>query len=101
MIQIPRRWEQWAKALMAAIVGGMANSFLSALGISAGQAVGIKLDSFTPKQLLDMTIMGGLVGMFMYLKQSPVPPDSSGDTQQFTRPQVVEVKPTENTTTKG
>lgn len=85
MIQIPRRIEQWIKALWAAIISGMANSFLTAAGIGTANAVGIKIDQLSPRQLMDLTIMGGLVGMFMYLKQSPVPPDSTGDTQQFVK----------------
>lgn len=101
MIQIPQRWEQWAKALLAAVIGGAANSFLSALGISAGQAVGIKIDAFTPKQLLDMTIMGGLVGMFLYLKQSPVPPDPTGNTQVFVKTTETQINTTTNEKTSS
>lgn len=96
MISIPRKTEEWIKALVAAIVSGMANAFLAALGISGAQAVGVKMDQLSPKQLLDLTIMGGLIGMFMYLKQSPVPPDS-GNTQQFTKG----TTPVVETTTKG
>jgi len=78
--------EQWLKALVAAVVSGCSNSFLSAVGISGAQMVGVKIDSLSPKQLIVTTIMGGAIGMFAYLKQSPVPPDSTGNTEQFTKP---------------
>jgi hypothetical protein len=65
----------WLKSAAAAVVGGLANSFLSALGITGAQIVGIKVDQLNPKQLVATTIVGGLVGLALFLKQSPVPPD--------------------------
>ena len=70
----------WTKALLAAIITGSANSFLSALGISGANAVGIQIAQLDGRQLLSITVIGGLVGMAAYLKQSPVPPDDSTPT---------------------
>ncbi len=74
----------WAKGLLAAVIGGVSNSFLSAMGIVGANAVGVKIDQLTPKQIGSVCLSGGLVGLFLYLKQSPVPPN--GDTQIITKP---------------
>lgn len=78
---------QWLKAMVAAIVTGLANSFLSAVGVAGAQMVGVQVDNLSPKQLIVTTLMGGLIGMFAYLKQSPVPPDSTGNTEIFINPE--------------
>jgi hypothetical protein len=69
--------EKWLKALLAALVTGSANSFMSALGISVGQAVGIHVTQLDLHQLGYVTLFGGIVGAAAYLKQSPVPPDDT------------------------
>jgi hypothetical protein len=74
---------KWLKALAAAIITGFSNSFLSAVGVASAEMVGMKIENLSPKQLLIMTLMGGLVGMFAYLKQSPVP--LNGDTVFVTK----------------
>ena len=66
--------EIWLKGALAAVIGGISNSFLSALGITGAQVLGVKIDQLSAKQLLTTTIVGGLVGLALYLKQSPVPP---------------------------
>ena len=68
---------KWAKAVFAAFVTGASSSFLSVLGVSGAQAVGINIQQFSPKQLVATTVAGGLIGMAAYLKQSPVPPDDA------------------------
>ncbi len=70
----------WFKKLGAAAVGGGANSFLSALGITGAQIVGINVQQLSLKQLCVTTIVGAIVGLALYLKQSPVPPDNSNNT---------------------
>ena len=66
----------WLKGCAAAVVGGVSNSFLSALGITGAQIIGVKIEQLNAKQLVITTIMGGLVGLALYLKQSPVPPEA-------------------------
>jgi len=77
----------WFKGLLAAFISGVSTSFLSALGISGAQAVGVNITQLTPKQLGMTTLMGGLVGVALYWKQSPVPPDTTGNTERFTKPE--------------
>lgn len=86
MFQIPRRTEQWFKALMAAFIGGCSSSFLNAIGVTTVNTLHIaSVQQFTLKQLAEMTVIGGIVSAAFYLKQSPVPPDSTGDTQIFAK----------------
>jgi hypothetical protein len=77
---IPRRIEQWFKALLAAIIGGAAQSGLAALGITGAQAAGVAIQQLSLKQLGAVCVSGAVIGAMLYLKQSPVPPDSTGDT---------------------
>lgn len=74
-MKVPQNIEQWAKAVAAAFITGCATSFLSALGVTGAQMVGVKIDQLTPKQLFVTTVFGGLVGVAAYLKTSPVPPE--------------------------
>jgi len=85
MIQIPQKLEQWVKALIAAIVSGFSNSVLAALGIGAANSVGMNVQPLHWKQILDIGFTGAFIGMVMYLKQSPVPPDS-GNTDFIQKP---------------
>ncbi len=87
MITIPRKTEQWIKALIAAIVSGFSNSILAALGIGAANAIGVKIDPLHWSQTLDIGLTGAFIGMLMYLKQSPVPPDTgNSDPAAFVKP---------------
>jgi hypothetical protein len=69
--------KMWLKGAVASAVGGFANSFLSALGITGAQIIGVKIEQLSLRQLVITTIMGGLVGLALYLKQSPVPPEEA------------------------
>jgi hypothetical protein len=82
----------WAKALLAAFIGGVANAGLSALGISGAQAVGVQIPQLDWKQFVTVCASGGVIGAFLYLKQSPVPPDPT-DTEFLDKPKIGETKP--------
>lgn len=77
---------KWLKMLIAAAVTGCSNSFLSAVGVAGAQMIGVQIENLSPKQLIVTTLMGGLIGTFAYLKQSPVPPDSTGNTETISKP---------------
>jgi hypothetical protein len=64
----------WLRGLVAAVVTGISSSVLSALGIAGAEAVGVQVTALDAKQLSGVAVAGGLVGLFAYLKQSPVPP---------------------------
>jgi hypothetical protein len=76
----------WAKALVAAIIGGIANAGLSALGIAGANTAGLTIPQLDAKQFGSICVSGGIIGALLYLKQSPVPPDSTGDTEPTTKP---------------
>jgi len=72
------RLEVWAKGLLAAAVGGGANGVITGFA-----AVGIDPGHFNLQAGLRPTlaiagvsaIMGALIGVAAYLKQSPLPPE--------------------------
>jgi hypothetical protein len=76
----------WFKALLAAIISGIANAGLGAVGITSANMVGIPIPQLDYKQFVSLCVSGGIIGALMYLKQSPVPPDSTGDTGFIDKP---------------
>jgi hypothetical protein len=66
-------WKTWALGLWAGIISGFSTSGLSALGISGLEMAGVKIAQLDIRQALTIASVGGLVGAFLYLKQSPVP----------------------------
>jgi len=76
---------KWLKMLVAAFVTGVSTGGLTSLGIPAANAVGANIPSLDWKQLGVMSLSGGIIGLFAYLKQSPVPPDP-GNTDVITKP---------------
>lgn len=85
MLQIPRKTEQWFKALLAAVITGGANAGLGVLGIGGANAVGITVQPLNFRQLGVILLSGAVVGALAYLAKSPVPPDN-GDTQHIEKP---------------
>lgn len=85
-MKIPTNFEQWTKALIAAVVTGGANSFLAAVGVGGAQAVGVQIQNLSRNQLIATTISGAMVGMMAYLSKSPVPPDAPPATAQPVQP---------------
>jgi hypothetical protein len=65
---------KWLRGLAGAVITGLSTSFLSALGITGAEMLGVKVVQLDWKQLAVITCMGGAVGLAAYLKQSPVPP---------------------------
>lgn len=67
----------WIHGLGSAAITGFSTSFLSALGITGANAIGIKIDQLNPRQLLAVTLIGGAVGAAAYLKTSPLPQEDA------------------------
>lgn len=70
----------WFKSLIAALVTGASSTGLSALGIATANGIGVNVPKLDWPQLGIMMLSGAIVGVLSYLKASPVPPDSTGDT---------------------
>ena len=82
--------EKWFLGLCSGVVTGSATSFLSALGITGANSVGITIPQLSLRQIGVLTLIGGLVGAAAYLKQSPLPPD---DPEPPPPPQVPTMRP--------
>jgi len=78
----------WFKSLVAALVTGASSSGLAALGIATANGLGVSVPQVDWKQFGIMMLSGAIVGTLTYLKQSPVPPDSTGDTELLTKPTI-------------
>jgi len=65
----------WLHGTVSALITGATTSFLNVLGVAGAQAIGIQVTQLNFRQLAIVTIMGGIVGMAAYLKQSPLPPE--------------------------
>lgn len=80
------RWDKWLYGLGSAFIGGGAGAVVSGL-----TSMGIAPDTFNltttagaQKLLLSVGINFGIVGllsMFFYLKQSPLPTEATGNTE--------------------
>ena len=76
----------WFKALVASLVTGASSTGLSAIGIATANGLGVNVPKLDYKQLGVMLVSGGIVGVLTYLKQSPVPPDATGNTEIIKKP---------------
>lgn len=74
------RTHRWIKMGIAGVVSGGSNAGLAALGVPVANAAGAGIPPLDLKQLGVMSATGAIIGLLAYLKQSPVPPDGSGDT---------------------
>lgn len=84
-INIPRTWDKWAKAGLAAFISSGCNAGLASLGIVGAEMVGIKVPQLEWHQFLAISVSGGVIGLWMYLGKNPVPPDA-GNTTIITKP---------------
>lgn len=83
--------KQWLRGLGAAFIGGGAGAITSGI-----VSMGIAPDKFNfadvkgAAHLLSMMainfIVSGFLNSMFYLKQSPLPPESTGTTEIFTKP---------------
>lgn len=83
---MPSKTQIWLRSLIAAVVTGASSSGLAGVGIAGANALGVNVSKLDLKQLGAMCVAGGLVGMLSYLKQSPVPPVSTGETEIVPKP---------------
>jgi hypothetical protein len=63
----------WLHGLIGGVIGGAANAVLASLGIVGAQAVGVEVKTLDYDQVVAIAISGGIIGAFLYLKQSPLP----------------------------
>ena len=66
----------WLHGLAAATISGSCQAFLAILGVDGAKYVGVEIAELSGKQVLITSIVGGLISAALYLKQSPLPPES-------------------------
>lgn len=74
------KFQKWAYALIQTVVGGAATAASSWLGMSGAKELGLNVPSLNFKALGVIMLSGALTNLFFYLKQSPLPPITTGDT---------------------
>lgn len=65
----------WLRGLIGGIIAGAANAGSGFLGMTGAHAVGVDVPSLNLKSLWVLLLTSGLLAAFLYLKQSPLPPD--------------------------
>ena len=72
-----KNFQHWARGLISAVIVGASTGFLSALGVSGAQIVGVKVDQLELNQLLVVIGTAGAIRAAQFLSQSPLPPEDS------------------------
>lgn len=80
------KMKHWFHGLVSACVTGIATSGLSALGVAGLDEVGMNITKLDLKQMCIITVIGGVVGMLAYLKQSPLEPVLDDESTTTTPP---------------
>lgn len=85
------KWDVWLKGIIAAFVGGGASAIISGL-----TSMGMASDKFNLTstegfwRLVGLMganfFLNGIISIAFFLKQSPVPPESTGNTEVFQKP---------------
>ena len=71
----------WLHGLIGGAIGGGANAFVASLGIAGADAIGVQVKTLDYQQMVAIFVTGFVVSIMFYLKQSPLPPPSNGDTE--------------------
>lgn len=64
----------WLHGLIGGAIGGGANAVCATLGIAGAEALGAPVRALDFKQMGIVFLSGFFVSIFLYLKQSPLPP---------------------------
>lgn len=76
-----KRIEVWLYGLVSGAIGGGATAASAWFGMLGAKAVGMDVPSLNFKALGVIFVSGMLPTVFAYLKQSPLPPLSDGQTE--------------------
>lgn len=83
------KWDQWFYGLGSAIIGGGSAAVVG--GIVSALAFHVDVTSWNGaikvmSVMLANFVVAGFFNMFFYLKQSPLPPPVTGNTDRFINP---------------
>lgn len=82
------RIETWAYGLGKCVIGGAAATGSAWMGLAMAKSVGLEVPTLNFKALGMILITSSLSNLFFYLKQSPLPEMSDGQTEMFTKSDV-------------
>lgn len=71
----------WLRGLCAGAISGSASAGLSWLGVAGANAAGVDVRLLDGGQLCVILAVGAVTHALMYLKQSPLPPAPTGDSE--------------------
>lgn len=70
------------------VIGGAAAAGTTWMGLALGKSVGLDVPTLNWKALGVVLLTSSLTNLFFYLKQSPLPKESDGDTAIVTKSDV-------------
>ncbi|MBU6231587.1 hypothetical protein KGP36_02870 [Patescibacteria group bacterium] len=86
-MRIPRRISEWAYTFVGGMIGGGAGAVLISLGLVGANSMGVTDIPKINLHTVGVIFLSGVVShAMMFLAKSPLPPMSTGDTQQLTKP---------------
>lgn len=80
-MSMKKRVEVWAYSLVSGAIGGGATALFSWMGMAGAHQIGIDVPVLNFKAMGVIFLSGMLPPILAYLKQSPLPPMSDGQTE--------------------
>lgn len=69
-----KKLKMWLRGLIGGMIGGGSNAVIAFLGLAGANAAGVDVKAMDYKQAGAVFLSGIFISMFLYLKQSPLPP---------------------------
>lgn len=80
------KWDRWLYSLGQAVIGGAASAGSSYIAMLIGNQVTESIPVMNYKTLGFVLLTSAATNLFFFLKQSPLPQESTGNTEVFTKP---------------
>lgn len=80
------KWDKWLYGMGQAVIGGVAASGSAYIGTLIGNQITADVAVMKWQTLGFVLFTSSVTNLFFYLKQSPLPPEVTGDTETFTKP---------------
>jgi hypothetical protein len=80
------KWDKWFYALGQTVIGGVAAAGSAWLGTLIGSQVSDQIKTLDLKQFGIVILSSAALNLFFFLKQSPLPVESTGNTDIITKP---------------
>lgn len=80
------KWDRWLYALGQTVIGGVASSGAAWLGMLVGNQIDKTVEPLNVKELGIVLATSTALHLFFFLKQSPLPPEVTGNTDIINKP---------------